>query len=183
MTAKELPERLEQVVAEAFAELGQRKRSLLASNSASGRLRSGATVAGLVEELRAVADAAADSGFAAITVVMGNEGPRRRRAMAETLEKLIADRTELELDAIRRDVERQGVNAKLVDRFSPELRTALANKISAFADGWTAPAMKGWHERRPVRYAIVLLVVGAVVGAIATQAVEAIWALIVSGRG
>ena len=47
--------------------------------------------------------------------------------------------------------------------------------IAAHQIGWTAPPAKGWNERHPIQFAIGLLALGAVAGAAATKASDAIF--------
>lgn len=53
----------------------------------------------------------------------------------------------------------------LIDRAGDELR----EQLSEFCEGWTAPQPKRWSERHPLIYALVLLVVGSLIGAAVTQ--------------
>ena len=40
----------------------------------------------------------------------------------------------------------------------------LINQIREFREGWTAPLPKPWKDRQPLAYAVLLLLVGAIVG-------------------
>lgn len=52
----------------------------------------------------------------------------------------------------------------LIAKAGEDLRAELAE----FRDGWTAPRAKRWTERHPVIYALFLLVIGTIAGAVAT---------------
>lgn len=40
----------------------------------------------------------------------------------------------------------------------------LRRELKAFQDGWTAPIPKSWQERHPVIYALMFVVIGAILG-------------------
>ncbi len=40
----------------------------------------------------------------------------------------------------------------------------LRGRLAEFRGGWTAPVAKPWKDRRPLLYAILLLLIGAIVG-------------------
>lgn len=64
---------------------------------------------------------------------------------------------------------RAQIKPKLVQVFDD-----LHDQVAEYRDGWTAPKPKGWLERHPVIYAMVLVGIGVAIGVLGTLATDAI---------
>ena len=139
-----------------------------ANHSAKGLLQSGATAKAAVriyksrmgEALRQVLDESAK--------VIDHRGRSWRRAMGAISDVLTEERN-LVSEAVSKSLMLAGVDtgdARLaVNKLLDEVASDLQSVLDEFAKGWTAPIAKRWTERNPVAYAILLLVVGALIAA------------------
>jgi hypothetical protein len=66
--------------------------------------------------------------------------------------------------------------SKAVENLLSDTAKRLRSRLEEFLEGWSAPVPKGWNERHPFVYAIILLLAGALIGALAN-------AVIVSAAG
>lgn len=147
----------------ARAALRQDANAILAEHSASGRLRSGATIIRVTETL---AQRSREALYEAQTSAAGrvdHRGRKWREMMA-----LIDDAINRHMDAAPATVSEftrvAGDNHEaLAAPALGNLRAELHARLADFREGWTAPRASTWRERNAVLYALLLLIAGAVI--------------------
>lgn len=162
--------RFDRVFARAKDKLDQDLEALFANHAAKGCLRSGATIKASVAVLDETTAAAVKESLAGIAAVTAHSGRKRRRLLAK-LDSCIDAHLNGSEDIVRTRIEGIGLG----DDFRharPLIDKAALNQhamVSDFKEGWTAPISRGWNERHPVYFAILVATVGAVLGAIVTK--------------
>jgi hypothetical protein len=147
-------------------------RAMHAEHSAKGLLGSGATAKRAVAIFASQLSKALNQAMAEVAMQVEHRGKAWTVAMAvlsKGLETQIAGAQEVLAPSFRL-ARLPGPSAQkavqdLIDKCGDDLR----EELRAFEEGWTAPKAKGWSERHPVAYAILLLLLGSLVGAIITR--------------
>lgn len=149
-------------------------QSIAADHAAKGVLRSGATAKRAVAAFDVRSKEALGQILGEVANVVDHRGWRWRQEMAEVekaLEEHIQSAPEILGGTFRLAGLRDGGQVavtKLIDQSAQGLR----KDFKAFRDGWTSPRSKPWRERNATLYAILLALVGAVLGQIATAVAD-----------
>ena len=93
-------------------------------------------------------------------------------AIGETLDTQISDAPEILSKAIKvatgtvgpGPAPTEGSAVKATYALIGSAASRLREEHNAFRNGWTSEPGKEWHQRHPIAYAIVLLVLGAIAG-------------------
>lgn len=101
-----------------------------------------------------------------------NDGRARKGAVAE-LRPVLQVHLDRGVDTVCEYLSGRGSTREIAARHFNERRGDAEADLEQFAQGWTAPIAKGWHERHPVWWALLLLVVGAAIGQLAPVATKA----------
>jgi hypothetical protein len=147
------------------------------AHSAAGRLQSGSTAVVAVEIFEEHSARALDQTLAEASKLIEHRGLKWRAAM-NGIEQALQDHLGRTREYIARPLSHAGVErsrsaATAINQRIVETGARLSFRLAEFRDGWTAPAPKLWKDRNPFLYGIALLVAGALVGAVATNLVEA----------
>lgn len=154
--------------------------AMIADHSAKGVLKSGATAKKAITLFESNTRAALDeilSEQAKLIEHRGREWTSAGLGIRAALEEQIASSKQV----IERPLRMAGANtdnaaSKAVDGLLSDAGARLRSRLDEFLEGWSAPVPKGWNERHPIAYAVTLLLVGALVGALTN-------AIIVSAAG
>ncbi|QTH23461.1 hypothetical protein HRJ34_08175 [Rhizorhabdus wittichii] len=141
-------------------------KAMHAEHSAKGLLGSGATAKKAIriykdrssEALRQLLDETANR--------LQHRGRKWQSAMSDLETELTAHMQEapavldpsFKLARLRGEGADEAVR-QLISTASDDLK----KELCAFRDGWTAPQPKRWYERHPIAYALILLIIGALI--------------------
>jgi hypothetical protein len=145
--------------------------ALVAQNAAKGALQSGATLKASMRIIEERSTDALDQALSEASKLIEHRGRKWRRAIAgirDGLDAHDADRTMLmqkPLNLADRAGSPSARNA--VDREMGAITSRLRQRLADYSEGWTAPLPKPWKDRRPLIYAILLLLLGAAGGLLA----------------
>ncbi len=150
-------------------ELGE----IIASHAAKGLLQSGSTIKRYneaFETLTSAAVAALQTEFAAVVHDRSGEWARAIKAIGDAIEgqlysaKHLLDRPFRIADGKPSEpAPKSGSIARAIEDELQQCAARLRSQHAAFADGWTAPLGKPWHERHPLLYAILAAIGGALI--------------------
>lgn len=148
-------------------------KQIAAEHSAKGLLGSGSTAKRSVAAFEVRSRESLKQILGEVANVVDHRGRRWRREMAEidrALEEHIRSAPGLLADNFRlarlRSAGAQEAANQLVEWSAQDLR----KDFLAFRDGWTSPRSRPWRERYAAVYAIILILIGALVGQSATWA-------------
>jgi hypothetical protein len=149
-------------------ELQNALEKMTGEHNAAGRLQSGATAVvavGIFEEHSA---SALDQTLSEAAKIIEHRGWEWKAAM-NGIEKALQDHLRRTREHIKRPLSHAGIDrspsaAAAVDQRIAATSARLAFKLAEFRDGWTAPAPKLWKDRQPLAYAVLMLIIGAMVG-------------------
>jgi hypothetical protein len=162
-------DRFERLFSDAEDRLREELERLFADHAASGRLQSGLTIKRSVAALDKTTRAAVTKALDGIAAVTEHSGSERRRLLT-TLDSFIDAHLARAEEIVRNRIEgiRLGSDFRHARPFIDKAAKNQHILVSDFREGWTAPASKPWNERHPVYFAIIIAVIGAALGAIAT---------------
>jgi len=89
---------------------------------------------------------------------------REWKAALETTDQALASYLDDGVDEVSSRLGNQFPD--VASRHIADVRERLELILSEFRSGWTAPRARGWHERNPKSWALLLLGLGAIAGAI-----------------
>lgn len=144
--------------------------AIFARHASIGLLKSGGTIKALVRALDDTTAAAINDGLNGIARVTEHAGRKRKRLVDELKGSLEEHYTTAE-GTIRFAIEKIGLGGDfkhavpLIER----AKRRHHERIADFEEGWTAPVGKPWNERHPIYFALIIAIVGAAFGAIATS--------------
>lgn len=172
MIARDFSDRASGVFRQARDSISEDCRQMHAEHSAKGLLGSGATAKRAISIFKDRMSEALDQILEEIAKVVEHRGRRWSAAMSAVAsaldEELLAAPILLEpsfrLARLGRGSSRRAAQ-DLIDRAADELR----KQLSEFCEGWTAPPPRRWPERHPLIYALMLVVVGSLIGAAVSQ--------------
>lgn len=166
-------ERSRQLLAQSNDELHRALDAMYGDHLLHGRLSSGLTGREAIRIYQEVRGAALAECCDALAKRVAHRGRNWRSGMDEIREALNStfEGDEVYLDALRLNMRcQQGDPVDMGLRvLLQEARAALHKELDAFAEGWTSPSPKAWHERNPVIYAMILLLLGALIGALVSK--------------
>ena len=141
---------------------------MLARHAAEGKLQSGATLKESVRIWEACTRAATTKLLKEYAELVQSRGKEWRKAMSSVAESVDAQHggaAQLLSGPFRLATGGDGGVAihgamQLLDAAAVDIQ----EEVKAFADEWTAPRPKFWHERHPIIYALASAFVGAALG-------------------
>jgi len=156
-------ERADDLFRDARDDMGDEILKLEARFAADGMLQSGGAIRSLVRVWRERTARALDDALQSASLKVTSRRREWSNAMDQVEQALL-----LHLDAAPSVLGKSlGKMSKdgltLAEPLFRDATRAHLKTLKAYRDKWTAPPAKGWHERRPVFYAIALLVIGAMV--------------------
>jgi hypothetical protein len=142
--------------------------SMLSDHSAAGRLQSGATITAALRIFEEHSHRALDAVLSETAKLVEHRGRRWTAAMADisgALEDHLAT-ARSRLDRTFKIADRQASPsvARAIDEQLVEMGERLRTLVSDYSSGWTSPVPKPWKDRHPLIYAVVLLLIGALIG-------------------
>lgn len=139
-------------------------KTILAEHSATGLLRSGATIKRVTTAFAERSCKALDEALASVAARVDHRGSKWRKMLRE-VDLAIDDHMDLAPQFIYEFTSVAGPNTeKLVTPILDDIRSSLHQRLADYRDGWTAPPGKPWRERNAVLYAVLLVLAGAVAG-------------------
>lgn len=142
-------------------------KEIAADHSAKGLLGSGATAKRSVAAFESRSKDGLRQILGEVANGLDHRGRKWRREMAaveQALEEHILSAPELLADNFRlarlRSTGAQNAASQLIEWSAQDLR----KEFAAFRDGWTSPRSRPWRERNATAYALILIVIGALVG-------------------
>jgi hypothetical protein len=148
--------------------------AMLADHTATGRLQSGATIKAAIRIYEDHTGKILCEILNEVAKVVEGRGREWRRALdgvSVALDGQIDKARELLVSPLRlADRLKTPSLQSAVDSRLGDAATRLRAQLADFRDGWTAPMPKPWKDRRPLAYAVLLLVIGALIGVAATYA-------------
>jgi hypothetical protein len=137
-------------------------------HNAAGRLKSGATAIVAVGIFEEHSGSALDQTLSEAAKIIEHRGWKWKAAM-NGIDEALQDHLRRTREQIERPLSHAGIDrspsaAAAVDRRIAAAGARLAFKLAEFRDGWTAPAPKLWKDRQPLAYAVLMLIIGAMVG-------------------
>lgn len=148
-------------------------KEIAADHSAKGLLGSGATAKRSVTAFESRSKEGLRQILGEVANRIDHRGRQWRREMAEVeraLEDHICSAPELLADNFRlarlRSAGAQDAANQLIEWSAQDLR----KEFAAFRDGWTSPRSRPWRERNAAAYAVILILVGALVSQCVTWA-------------
>lgn len=144
--------------------------NMFAEHSAHGRLGSGTTALRAIEIFKARMSEALLQLQSEIASQVEHRGRQWRKACAD-VSAAIDDAKVKTPDIFANALKHSrvtGSGKRVFDERLSEAFNELHTQLRDFADGWTAPNAKGWHERHPVLYALLMVLAGALLGSVAT---------------
>jgi hypothetical protein len=148
-----------------------------AEHSAAGRLGSGATAKASVTIFEQHTASALDQLHVEVAKRIEARGRAWSNAMGEvqmSLETAIVEGSALVGPSLRLAGAEIGSARDAADRLLQEAADRLREHHAAFSDGWTAPVGKTWRERHPNLWGGGAWIVGALMGALISQAIPAV---------
>ena len=164
-------DRCARLFADAAAAEAEFINAMLAEHSKSGRLRSGLTIqraVAIVGETSSSALAAALDGIATRTDTRG----RVWRRMVGEVEVELSAHLDAAPTRIQKTLQMLRDGERLAEPMFTAVRQDLNNQVAEFREGWKSPPGRGWHDRHPVIYAIILLALGAIIGKAAEKGID-----------
>src|SRR5205085_9524582 len=166
---KSLSDRAEAVFRQARQQIGEDCARLHADNAAKGNLGSGATARQAVRIFGSRSGEALQQVLSEVALRIEHRGREWREAMA-TVSQALSTQIAAAPDLMAKSFQLARLNgesakaaaAALIETEAEDLR----EKLAAFEEGWTAPVPKKWSERRPLLYALLLLLAGAAISSI-----------------
>jgi hypothetical protein len=150
---------------------------MLSKFAAKGRSGSGATIRAAVQIFEERTSGALDTVLAEAAKLIEHRGKAWTAAMAgigDALQQHLSRAREVVSGPIRvgnRGGSPDDAASQATDGLISDARERLTERLADFRDGWTAPVPKHWKDRHPFWYAVGLLVIGAIIGAIAKTAI------------
>jgi hypothetical protein len=145
--------------------------AMIADHSYKGVLKSGATVKKAVALFEASSSSALDEILQELSKLIEHRGRDWSRAgsgIRNALEDQIAGANEvLERPLTLADANSANAASQAVSELLSAVGARLRSQLDEFLEGWSAPVPKAWNERHPFAYAIALLLIGAIIGAVA----------------
>jgi hypothetical protein len=167
--SKVLTDRWERLFNEATDAVTADLKAIYAEHSAKGLLRSGATIKRAVACYEARMTEAVDQSCRAISIRHSKASLLWRRnfkALINFLEAYFQRTGDGIGPAIK--IAGQDIDSSAGKAGSALFRAAqgrLVRRVSDYAAGWTADDAKSWHEKNPIKWAMLLLFLGAIVSA------------------
>jgi hypothetical protein len=142
-------------------------KAIAAEHSAKGILGSGATAKRAVRAFEARGSEALRQMLDELAKRVEHRGKAWRTGLAaveEALDGYMADGWNILGSTIKLARADTGSAREAIDGMLAWVKRDLHKELNAFRDGWTAPRAKAWRERHPALYAVILLIVGAILG-------------------
>lgn len=143
---------------------------MLALHSAKGRLGSGSTAMAARSIFEEHTARALDQVLGEAAKLIEHRGRKWQLAM-DGIEVALRDRLEQASEKLARATKLSGARESpsamsVLDRELSEMCVRLETRLADFRDGWTAPVAKPWPDRHRFLYAVGLLLMGAILGAV-----------------
>ncbi|MBA3652300.1 MAG: hypothetical protein H0W66_12665 [Chthoniobacterales bacterium] len=158
---------------DAESDLSIKLEALFANHAAKECLQSGATIKAAVAALDEITSATIAEALRGIAAVTKHAG-RKRKGLLASLDQRITKHDSKAEEVVRMRIEGIGLGSdfkharSLIDQAFAKHHAM----VSDFAEGWTAPSDKLWHERYPVLWGIALAAIGAALGVLGTNLVS-----------
>jgi len=136
-------------------------------NAARGLLKSGGTIKEIVRALDEKTVAALTDALGGIAAITDHAGPKRNR-LIDQLQANLVDHQESAKEIVRVAIERIGLGSDFTHALSliEEAQLRHREMIADFGEGWTAPMAKPWKDRHPLLFALMVAVIGAIIGVV-----------------
>jgi hypothetical protein len=173
MRDRQAAARYERIFREARRQFDQEVRAIFAKHAADGLLRSGKTIKVVVRALDEVTLAAIDGALAGISAVTEHAG-RPRKKLLELLTASLTVHHGLISEKARDALIQIDLTADFKHAL-PLIEVAKVRhreRIADFGEGWTAPVGKPWKDRHPILFALLIALIGAMVGLAGKAAFE-----------
>lgn len=149
-------------------ELQNALERMTGEHSAARRLQSGATAVVAVGIFEEHSGSALDQTLSEAAKMIEHRGWKWKAAMNGIEQALQAHlrrtRQHIERPLSHAGIDRSPSASTAIDQRIADTSARLAFKLEEFRDGWTAPAPKLWKDRQPVAYAVLMLIIGTMVG-------------------
>lgn len=158
-----LETRAQELFGRAHSAIADDFQGMFADHSAKGRLGSGTTIIRAIEIFRRRMSEALTQIQTEVGGQVEHRGRRWRaanRAVLAALEHATQGREAMFADVVLLS-RAEGAAERVMNERLDEVVQDLRRQLSEFAEGWTAPRPRGWHERHPVFYAAISALVGA----------------------
>lgn len=140
-------------------------RAIVASHAAKGLLASGATIRAAVRATSEVTHDAVSKALSGIERVTEHAGNKRKVMLVELTDALAAHHEAIEARAGAALTKiGLGNDVRHAARLFALERARHVELITGFREGWTAPAGKPWHQRRPILAGTLLAVIAFAIG-------------------
>jgi hypothetical protein len=157
--------RYSRLFASARRKFAHEVEAIFARHAADGLLKSGKTIKVVVRALDDATSTAIDDALAGIAAVTEHAG-RRRKRLIELLSASLAEHHDLIEFAAGEAISQIGLGAdfKQARPLIGIVKLGHGEKIKDFGEGWTAPVGKPWKDRHPILFAIIVALIGALIG-------------------
>lgn len=169
-----ITERAKGVFAEAASQIAKDCKAMMAEHSAAGRLQSGATVIRAVEIFETRSTEALTQILDEVSKQIETRGTQWNEAMGAiglALREHVGNAPAI----LEPPFKVSGIIGKSGEASAMQRIEAassnLQNQLDAFRQGWTSPPSKPWNERHPVKWALGLMLLSSLTGAVAGWAV------------
>jgi hypothetical protein len=149
--------------------LGEKIEAIRHRNSARGLLKSGPTIKAFVCAADEQTDRAVAEALEGISAVTQHSAPKRKKLLKELRNALSIHHITM-YQRVKSATEGIGLASdfKHAVPLIKKVETRHYERITDFAEGWTAPPERPWHERHAILVALGTGVAAALVGALAT---------------
>lgn len=166
---KSLTDRAEAVFRQARQQIGEDCARLHAEKAAKGALGSGGTARQAVRIFGSRTSEALQQVLSEVGQRIEHRGRAWREAMA-TVEQALSAQIAAAPDLMAKSFKLARLDGESAKAAAAALiegeAGGLREELAAFEEGWTAPVPKKWSERRPLLYALLLLLAGAAISSL-----------------